>query len=249
MLYDDNLNGADLPPRSLCLTYDDGPGPHTLELARYLFEQGIPAAFFVIGRLAAEALPLLKQLRAWNHVVGNHTWSHAGLVDLALRGGDVVEEIAKTDVVIRPLVDGPVLLRPPYGSWRQKSRPNGPQDASTSIVAEQLRGSGRFEDYVGPILWDIVAEDWECWRQGVSVAQCARQHLQEIDCIGRGIVLMHDGSEDDALRLQNRTMQMTAQLVPELKKKHYRFVDLPSVPQIRAALAACRECALNGRRS
>ena len=138
MLADEGLDGAGLPPRTLCLTYDDGPGPHTAELGRFLFEQGIEAAFFVIGQLAAGALPVLRQLRAWGHVVANHTWSHPGLVDLALAGGDVVEEIARADAVIRPYAAGPVLLRPPYGSWRESSRPNGPQDAPTSIVAQRL---------------------------------------------------------------------------------------------------------------
>jgi hypothetical protein len=35
-----------------------------------------------------------------------------GAVDLALAGGDVLGEVLRADAVIRPFVDGPVLLRP-----------------------------------------------------------------------------------------------------------------------------------------
>jgi peptidoglycan/xylan/chitin deacetylase (PgdA/CDA1 family) len=157
-------------------------------------------------------------------------------VTLARAGGDVVEEVARAAAVIRPYTSGPVLLRPPYGSWRDKRRPDGPEDAPTSIVARALRHSGELDDHVGPIKWDVVGEDWECWRRGVSPAECARRHLEAIERIGQGIVLMHDSSEDEQLRPRNGTAEMTRPLVPELKARGYRFVGLDEVPQVRAAL-------------
>jgi peptidoglycan/xylan/chitin deacetylase (PgdA/CDA1 family) len=241
MLSDQDLKGCDLPPGTLCLTYDDGPGPYTEELGRYLHEESIRAAFFVIGRVAAEHRELLRRLRDWGHLIGNHTWSHPGLMDLVRAGGDPVEEVARTDEVIRPFCTGPILLRPPYGSWRAKTRPGGPEDAPTSLVAERLRESGRFADYVGPIKWDIVAEDWECWRCGVAEEECARRHLEAIQGIGRGIVLLHDSSDDETLRPRNRTAQMTRLLVPALKARGYRFVGLGEVPQVQAAIREARQ--------
>lgn len=124
MLLDHDINGAELPPGTLCLTYDDGPGPFTRELGRYLFEQSIPAAFFVIGRLAQRNRHLLGELRDWGHRIGNHTWSHPGLVQLASTGGDVVAEVVRTDEVIRPFASGPLMIRPPYGSWRPETDPS-----------------------------------------------------------------------------------------------------------------------------
>jgi hypothetical protein len=149
----------------------------------------------------------------------------------------VVEEVARADAVVRPHARGPVLLRPPYGSWREMTTPGGPEDAPTSIVAERLRRSGRFHDYVGPVMWDVLAEDWECWRQGVPVEEAARRHLEAIEQAGRGIVLLHDSSEDEALRPRNRTTQMTRLLVPRLEALGYRFVRLDEVPQVRAELS------------
>ncbi len=52
MFFDQDIIGNRLPPGTICLTYDDGPGPETLELGRYLAEQHIPATFFVIGQHA-----------------------------------------------------------------------------------------------------------------------------------------------------------------------------------------------------
>ena len=52
------LTGRALPPGTLCLTYDDGPGetvgdgtgPRTLALAGYLADEGVRATFFMTGR-------------------------------------------------------------------------------------------------------------------------------------------------------------------------------------------------------
>ncbi len=236
MLFDQGLFGSSLPPRTICLTYDDGPGPETRDLAEYLHSEGIAATFFVVGQAAERQPELLHEIRRWGHLIGNHTYSHAGLVDLASAGGDVVEEVARADAVIRPFVSGPVLLRPPYGSWRRKTRPDGPEDWPTSLVAERLRGSGRFPHYVGPVMWDICAEDWECWCRGVPVEETARRHLEAVEQASRGIVLLHDSSEDPMLRPRNRAGALTMLLVPMLKARGYRFVPPSDVAEVHAAI-------------
>src|SRR5579871_4277144 len=170
MFSDCDIKGSQLPTKTLCLTYDDGPGPHTAELGRYLFEQGIQAAFFVIGRHAEHQQATLRHLRNWGHLIGNHTYSHPGLVALAESGGDVVGEVERADALLRPLVSGPMIyLRAPYGNWRQtvEVAPGVFRDRPESIVAGILNASGKFPHVVGPVNWDIVAEDWECWRRGV----------------------------------------------------------------------------------
>src|SRR5205085_524625 len=108
---------------------------------------------------------------------------------------------------IKPFLSGDIVyLRPPYGSWRQQSRPDGPQDYPSSIVADLLNNSGYFHDYIGPVLWDIVGEDWVYWRQGRTTEECAAKYLQATESAGRGIILMHDSSEEEDLRAKNRTL-------------------------------------------
>ncbi len=238
MFHHQDIKGGRLPRGTVCLTYDDGPGAHTRELGRYLFEEGIAATFFVVGSHAEPQRDVLAQLQSWGHLIGNHTYSHPGLVSLALAGGDVAGELKKTDDIIRPYVSGEVVLfRAPYGNWREKA-PESDEDQEVSLIADILNRDGRFADYVGPINWDIVAEDWDCWRQGVSAEECARRYLAESEHVGGGIILMHDSSEEEFVRLRNQTMQMTKILVPLLKERGYHFVRLDAVPQVREAIAA-----------
>jgi peptidoglycan/xylan/chitin deacetylase (PgdA/CDA1 family) len=240
MFFDKDLKGADLPPKSLCLTYDDGPGPDTLELGRYLLAEGIRATFFVLGRHAEGRDDVLARLSAWGHRIGNHTYSHPGLVALAEAGGDVVGELVRTDALLRAHAPADtVFFRAPYGNWRQK-RPGTDQDRDTSIVADVLNRSGRFPDYLGPVNWDISAADYDHWERGASAEECTEAFLAKIGRLGRGIVLMHDSSDDPAVQPRNRALQTTRLLVPILKAQGYRFVGLDEVPQVRSALAACR---------
>src|SRR5690242_6866205 len=44
------LNGNELPDKTISLTFDDGPGPRTKELADYLGAEGVPATFFINGK-------------------------------------------------------------------------------------------------------------------------------------------------------------------------------------------------------
>jgi peptidoglycan/xylan/chitin deacetylase (PgdA/CDA1 family) len=189
---------------------------------------------------------VLRRLCDWGHHIGNHTWSHPGLVSLALSGGDVVGELQRTDRLIRPYVRrGVIFVRPPYGSWRQRDEKDE-VDKPTSVVRDILSTSGTLADHVGPVNWDIVAEDWECWRKAVTPQQAARRYLAEADRVGRGIVLMHDSSEEAALRPRNRAAAMTQFLVPLLKERGFRFVGLDQVPQVRAAMVAARAAVRQG---
>jgi peptidoglycan/xylan/chitin deacetylase (PgdA/CDA1 family) len=252
MFFDRDIKGDRLPPRTLCLTYDDGPGetagdgpgPRTRELGRYLAEQGIRATFFVVGQSAERHPDGLAQLRDWGHLVGNHTYSHPGLVSLALSGGDVVEEVACTDAVIRPFVDGDTaFFRAPYGNWREKAS-GGAEDRAVSVVADALNRSGGLAGTVGPVNWDVSGHDYDYWRDGAPAEACAREYLERAGCAGRGIVLMHDSSEDPALRANNRTLEVTRLIVPALREQGYRFVGLDEVPQARSAVRVAYQVAL-----
>jgi peptidoglycan/xylan/chitin deacetylase (PgdA/CDA1 family) len=236
VFFDKDSKGDQLPPRTLCLTYDDGPGLHTRELGHFLFEEGIGATFFVIGRHAEAQPDTLACLQRWGHLIGNHTYSHPGLVALALAGGGVVGELERTDAIIRPYVSGKVtFFRAPYGNWREKKAPDSAEDSEVSVVAGILNRSGRFEHYVGPVNWDISAADYDYWKRGAAAEERARAYLDKIERVGQGIVLIHDSSEDETVKGHNRAMQTTKLLVPILKAKGYRFLRLGSLPQAPSA--------------
>jgi len=233
MFFDADIKGLDLPTKTLVLTYDDGPGPQTAELGRYLYGEGIAATFFVIGRHAEEWPESLAQLARHGHTIGNHTYSHPGLVSVAEAGEDVVSELARTDAIIRDFANKrPVCFRAPYGNWRQIN-PSKNADHTQSIVAQRLNHSGQFYDYIGPVNWDISAEDFAFWRRGAAAAEAAEAYRREIDAVGRGIVLLHDSSDDPTIARRNRTLELTMLLVPALKRQGYRFVPIHELPQVR----------------
>lgn len=254
MFFHIDIKADGLPPGTACLTYDDGPGatagegpgPRTAELGEYLAARGIAATFFVIGRHAERHRDLLGRLAGWGHLIGNHTYSHPGLANLAASGGDVVDEIARTDEILDPFVGpGVKFLRPPYGNWRETEEMDGERrDRPISIVAQALNRDGRFRHYVGPINWDISGQDYDFWRQGLPAEECALRYLERTRQAGRGMILMHDGSEDEAMRAGNRTLDVTRQIVPILESEGYRFVRLDEIPQVRAAMAVSSVIAL-----
>ncbi len=255
MFFHVDIKGDQLPTGTLCLTYDDGPGakkgtghepgPRTLELGEYLFNEGIPAAFFIIGDHARRHPGVLTRLAQWKHTIGNHTFTHPGLVCLAARGGNVLEEVARTSALIRSEVSQPILFfRAPYGNWRETTGTDPAQDRSTSIVAGILNRHIPCRSHVGPINWDISGHDYDYWRKARPVQECATEYLQAIERIGRGIVLLHDSSEDSSIRAANRTCELTKLIVPALKQRRYKFISLDAIPQVRSAIRVERQCAL-----
>jgi len=228
------IRGSRLPPKTLSLTFDDGPGttasasgpgPRTDELGHFLFAKGIPATFFVIGNRAARHRELLSRLVQWGHLVANHGHDHTA-VD-ALPGRRVVDDVLRCAAAIGDASNPESLLfRPPLGAW-------SPEAARTLNLDPETRR------YIGPIGWDIDGRDWEAWHQQQTVEHCADRYFEAIRAKGSGIVLLHDNTTE-----RNNTYEMTRLLVPRLVKDGYRFVRLDGVPQVRSAMRVKASVAL-----
>src|SRR5215469_13518281 len=66
----------DLPPGCVALTFDDGPGPRSAELARVLRDAGVPGTFFVLGESVDRHGHVLDTYRECGHVIGLHGDRH-----------------------------------------------------------------------------------------------------------------------------------------------------------------------------
>jgi peptidoglycan/xylan/chitin deacetylase (PgdA/CDA1 family) len=220
------ITGADLPDGHLVLTYDDGPGPDTLEVAEYLAEMGIEATFFVVGE-SIERLPQVPaQVRALGHKLGNHTWSHyyGGLTAQLEAGGDIVAEMQRTAARLEE-IDGTELLtfRPPYGAW------------SSEVAAALNADTSLHTRHVGPFNWAIHHPDWAAWRDGVDPTVVADRFRVDAHTKRKGIVLLHDYTAEAHYRPEpefrmmaegNRCAELTRALVPMLIADGFRFVPL-----------------------
>jgi len=227
MFSEKNLFAASLPKRTLCLTFDDGPGevtenipgPKTIEIAEYLHKEKISATFFVVGKFVKDYAYILPQLLALGHDIGNHTFDHPHLPDFFLQKGDVLAEIIKTSELLPLTKNKPVFFRAPYGEWLPE-------------IARQLNHELKDSKYTftGPIGWDIDTMDWQYWQRGINEKKCAEELLQKIFMAGKGVILMHDSSaDDDVIKKKNLTFETLKILIPNLKKAGYTFCRLNEI--------------------
>lgn len=172
-----------LPPKTLALTIDDGPGDFGAGIASYLAGLATPirAAFFDNGNrfVTSADLPntnsiavtvganaIVAQILSQGHIVGNHTVTHRDMATEVLPAGStqVFRELAETDADLAGYVpSGFYLFRSPYGDFN-------PTDYSELATTAMNK-------YVGPVYWDIggvstnypsQAADWACWQGQIT---------------------------------------------------------------------------------
>src|SRR5690349_5704280 len=107
-----------LLPKTFSLTYDDGPGKNTLEIAKFLHDENIPATFFVVGKYAVQEQSILEEVQSLGHLIGNHTYEHPDMTYYLSVNGDVQNQVLRTDAVIKKYIDDKTIyFRSPYGKW------------------------------------------------------------------------------------------------------------------------------------
>ncbi len=136
LVIESQLRGATLPEKVIHLTFDDGPGARTRELADYLAEQNIVATFFINGTSLSTQRAAVRHLVSRGHLLANHTWSHLLLPRETT--DTMVDQIHRIDEVILAEQPGrPLYLRMPYAGY------NG--------VLERALQRSPMNKYIGPI--------------------------------------------------------------------------------------------------
>jgi peptidoglycan/xylan/chitin deacetylase (PgdA/CDA1 family) len=151
----------------VALTFDDGPGPYTLQLVAALRRVHAHATFFLVGSRVA-TWPEGARADAAIGALGNHTWSHPHLPRLTRAG--VVRQLQWTQLeVVRTTQQVPALFRPPY------------EQANVKIdgVARQLN--------MVDVRWDVDARDSF---PGATESSTVQNVLATVRA--GSIVLMHD---------------------------------------------------------
>jgi peptidoglycan/xylan/chitin deacetylase (PgdA/CDA1 family) len=222
------LHARNIPAKTLCLTFDDGPGetigigpgPKTLELARYLHDEKIVACFFMTGIHIIQYPEIPQQVSELGHIIGSHSFTHArSFTEFLKMGWDIIAEIEMTDRLISTFnPDHTIYFRAPWGEWSAEV---------ATLLNEKLN---KQLNHLGPVHWDIGARDWSFWLNGDSSEHCAAHYLQEIQSKKRGIVLMHDSTTDLVkARDNNLTFETVSLLIPQLKDLGYSFVSLKEI--------------------
>jgi peptidoglycan-N-acetylglucosamine deacetylase len=154
----------------VALTFDDGPGPYTMQVLEELRSLHVRGTFFVIGHNARQSPGIVQALRAAGMVVGNHSWSHPNLTKLSLAGQRA--QVRRTQNLLEATIgQRPRFFRPPMWAWNR---------TTARVVAE--------EGMIG-VLFSVDTRDWS--RPGVTAI--VRQALTAHD--GQ-IIALHDAGGD-----------------------------------------------------
>jgi len=203
---DREVFGDKLPPKTVLLTFDDGPHPrYTDEILEILKRYQAPAVFFELGQNlgkvdgAGKTQPgngsaVAKRVLAAGHQIANHSFTHGLMSKFELP--KVKEEAANTEALLDAAGrNGDALFRFPYGA-----RNDG---ALTTIEALKLRS----------MMWNVDSLDWS---DPIPKSIAARV-LGELEKQQRGIVLFHD--------IHARTVQALPLVLDQLAADGWRFAS------------------------
>jgi peptidoglycan/xylan/chitin deacetylase (PgdA/CDA1 family) len=203
------INGTELPEKTLILSFDDGPHRvYTEEIKAILQQQRVPAVFFEVGRnLGAQEASgqiklshladLTEDLVKGGFLIGNHSYTHAQLSKET--GAPLDLEIRETDQLLRAIPGAhSQLFRFPYG-------------ARTPV---QLQALAAF--HLRSVLWNIDSLDWA----DPVPSSVADRVLKVIAHERRGIILFHD--------IHDRAGKVLPVLIPKLRAESYTFGGLDS---------------------
>jgi hypothetical protein len=110
-----------LRPKTIAITYDDGPYIYTEQVMAQFEARGAKAAFFVTGNNIGKGsidenwADMISKMYANGYQIASHTWSHQNL-DL-ITHEQRIDEMVKNEMAIRNIIGKyPTYMRPPYSA-------------------------------------------------------------------------------------------------------------------------------------
>lgn len=161
-------------PRSVALTFDDGPSPtFTPQILQILKRFDTKATFFMVGYLVERYPDVVRQVVDAGMAVGNHSLQHPNAPPFAkLPMKQMREQVVGGHRRLAAVGAKSTVFRPPGGSWNESVL------SAAGSVGERT------------VLWSIDTEDWLNPRPGAIVRRV-------LDHAGPGsIILLHDGGGD-----------------------------------------------------
>jgi peptidoglycan/xylan/chitin deacetylase (PgdA/CDA1 family)/tetratricopeptide (TPR) repeat protein len=214
--YPNEISGIDFAPKTVALTFDDGPHPkYTEEVAALLRKYGIRAGFFELGQNLGKVAPdsgdislsrnaeITKRLLAAGHTIANHTYSHRVLSTLS--EADRAKEIESTNQILEKITGAkPLLFRPPYGARNQE-------------VFKQITGEG-----LQDVLWTIDSEDWA----DPIPESIAMRVLHQVNESHKGVILFHD--------IHKQSVEALPLVLDELTSQSYTFLAFDGAKLVKS---------------
>lgn len=184
-------------PRTVALTFDDGPTPeYTRQILDILDQYQVQATFFLLGQQVARNPDLAREIVRRGHSIANHTWDHPSLNKLSAARID--SEISATDTIIQQTTGlRPTCVRPPYGAINQ-------------TVISRINGS-----FHNAVDWNVDPLDWK----KPGTAAIINRVLSGVR--PNSIVLMHDGGGN-----RSQTVAALPYIITALRDRGYSFTSI-----------------------
>lgn len=193
-------------PKTIFLTFDDGPSNSTQPILDVLRKNEVKATFFVNGKLGVFASAWLKEIAADGHSIGMHSYTHKyPLIYESVE--NFIEDLHKNFLYVKNTTGvSPSLLRFPGGSINTYNLKIYPL-----LCAEMLRRGFIYCD------WNVSAGDAI---KGATAESMVENVLNGVKlCWGPAFVLMHDNGSVDLPRA-------LPQIIERLKSEGYTFAAL-----------------------
>ena len=198
--------GNEFAPKTVALTFDDGPHPrYSEQILALLRKYGLKGVFFELGTNLGSVGPgrevklyptaeVARKILADGHTIANHTYSHRVLPKLG--EAERATEIDRTDILLEKISGHPnQLFRAPYGA-RNK-------EILDKVTSDGLRS----------VMWTIDSLDWAD-PIPESIAQRVFKALAEKQ---KGIILFHD--------IHKQSVMALSPVIEELQRQQYTFLN------------------------
>lgn len=149
----------------VALTFDDGPSDATTpNLLDILYQEDVPATFFVLGKMARLYPDIIRREAAEGHTVASHTMYHQNLIRISASA--VQADINEANAVYNSILGRmPTLTRAPYGNVNAAVR----NSVGTPII-----------------LWSVDTLDWKN-KATDPIVSTAMSQVHD-----GAVILMHD---------------------------------------------------------
>lgn len=189
-----------LPPRTIALTFDDGPDPRGSPAAfRILEERCLKATFFYVGYYVQLRPDLVQEAIRRGHGVGSHSWSHP----TQLRYWSLPAAKAEVDHGFLALRSAAAGVGPVEPFFRFPGLNDSPP------IRAWLSGQG-----ITAISAEAGTDDW----RGISSQAIYQRTLAYMEQEGGGVLILHE--------TRPNMMAVLPQLLDELNRRGFRFVRI-----------------------
>jgi len=110
-----------LKPKTVAITYDDGPYIYTEQVMAQFKARNAKATFFITGNNIGKGAidekwtGVISKMYAEGHQIASHTWSHQNLDQIT--HDQRVDQMVKNEMAIRNIIGKyPTYMRPPYSA-------------------------------------------------------------------------------------------------------------------------------------